>query len=270
VSVRILTDSSDIRSNSVLERVTNALVARSRIREGGEFQLAPDDARAFLDEALLRHNDSYTWDSLPPAERSAVMLLAWKTVLMVQATEVASYQFPVSDQQGSADPSSRFEKLMQMIAYLDQDYQTMCQDLDIGVKNSISMGRLIRPSRRTDTYVPWSWVEDPVPSTLTLLATGDGSIDLHWTEEEVCDFLEYRLYQSAEAGIIDRTTFNRTTASQTDPGVKAGISRIKTLSTKAYTSVRVEDLSHGVFYFVVATVSLNNRSGFSNELRVSL
>jgi len=265
-----LIDVSSVTGSSRLVNLTSRLVTRARVKELDEFEISSAEASTFLEEALLRHNPDYTWDTLPRAEEAPVMLLAWKDICLWRATQV-SLQFPVKGQQGEADPSIRFKYQMELAEKLGMEYDQVCEDLEIGAKvgETVTMGTLVSYDDLWDNITPLSIQEGPEASALSVAALNPpDSCDLVWSENTDTDFNAYYVYVSDEAGLEDLTTLNNPDA--TFKGVKDNAELLKTIKERHKTSIRISDLETGSWYFVVVTEDINGKIAVSDEVEAPL
>jgi len=263
-----LLDSASIQGQSVAELMVHLLTTRARIREGGEFGLSFGEARIFLEEAIQRHNDEYTWDTLPAKERPAVLLLAWKTVCFVRATEIGSHQFSVTGQQGSSNPAERFNYLMQLVEKLEKEYETLCDDIGVA-SDDVTVGTIIRVDKLTDWVIPYNQHTGPTASTLAVTASGATQVDLVWTQEAVPGFFRYSVFYDTSPGLEDLTTLNE--ANPTHYGITSSASLLSTITAIHKTALRVTDLEAGqLYYFVVQTMDSSKHVSLSNEVEIVL
>jgi len=265
-----LIDVSSVFGTSRLVNLTSRLVSRSRIKEQDEFEISSAEASTFLEEALLRHNPDYTWDTLPKEEEAPVILLAWKDVCMWRATQV-SLQFPVEGQQGRADPSARFDNIMKLVERLGEEYDQVCEDLEIGAKvgESVTMGTLVSYDDLWDHITPLSIQEGPEASSLSVAALNPpDSCDLVWSENTDTDFYSYKVYADNDSGLADATTLNDPDADY--KGVRNGAELLKTIKERHKTSIRISDLTSGSWFFVVVTEDINGKVAVSDEVEAPL
>ena len=257
-------DVSSVSGNARLENLISRLMTKSAVDESDEFKLSSAECGVLLEEALLRHDDSYTWDTLPRKEETPVLILAMKSIAIIRANKV-SKQYGVSGKRGSANPGERFDYQMRLAEFFGKDYAEEIQALGVG--SDVSMGTLSRFDPLQHAMVPLSQQEGPPSAVLTLSAQGSDSFDILWSEPNISDFYQYRVFYNTEPGLADLTTLNET--NPTNTGVDSDATLIATISERHKTALRVSNAEAGtVYYVLVVTADLNGKLSHSNELTV--
>lgn len=165
----IAVDGLDVSSSSGVEERTGVLVLAAVPDAGAVITVAGNRFRYFCDtdltlltqaavtQHLYNRNDSFgralTVSNLPVVEEYPVALLAAIEALYALATD-ASFDIDIIAPDGVNIPrSERYRQLMDMIQSRREQYQTLCEALNIGL-HKIEVFTFRRISRMTNRYIP--------------------------------------------------------------------------------------------------------------------
>ena len=227
-----------------------------------------DDA---LDEALRWHNPAYSFSELPIKEEYAVLLLAWRGMCLIKASQNADFVY-IGTSEGSLDKSQRVRNWGQMAEYLRQEYDGVCIDLGIGHggdEATIFTGTLLKTGKFTDAHVPDSLQPPPVAVTLSdPSSVTTTTAVLSWTEAKIRDFYSYTIYRHTVTGLKDMTTL--TTSGSKYKGVIDAATKVDTIYYKHLNTLKVTGLTTGTkYFFVIVVEDRNARIAVSNEVNAT-
>ena len=225
-----------------------------------------------LANALLQHNRSYTFASLPATEEEPVLLLAWAAVCYIRAGKVA----PENNAQGSngyaQDRETPFKKNMELAKSLMDRYTLLCTAFGLNTATTgIVVGTILSHNPVTDSLTPLHTA--PVPALVTVSAEvvedEDTSALLSWSitrlSEEYFDVMIF----TDEGTELMFQPWNIDSDSGI-PKVKNGARLLATISDPQQTVVKVEDMDRSVanrFLVVVRSGSL--KYAYGNEVTVA-
>lgn len=168
-SLAVFVDGADVSDDVEVEEHTGVLTFDSAPTEGDTISVAGTYYRYFTDSeldefvtnSLSQHAHNRTDEfgraitvaNLPVIEDYPVSILATIQALYTLATD-ASFDIDISTPDGVGIPrSERYRQIMEMIQTRRDQYNQLCQALNIGL-NRIEVFTFRRISRRTNRYVP--------------------------------------------------------------------------------------------------------------------
>ena len=168
-SLAVFVDGADVSNDVEVEEHTGVLTFDSAPTEGDSISVAgtyyryftDSELNEFIDDAVRQHAHNRTDEfgraitiaNLPVIEDYPVSILATIQALYTLATD-ASFDIDISTPDGVGIPrSERYRQIMEMIQTRREQYNQLCQALNIGL-NRIEVFTFRRISRRTNRYVP--------------------------------------------------------------------------------------------------------------------
>lgn len=271
-------------SDQVRDTLRNRLIGRAGISAQEEVNPHLSD---YLDEALEEHDTDYITPStgaadftlLPLREYQLVIILAWIRVCEFRASSAAPQPSLRGFGAGAAvgagfggDRDTPFNKNMKMVEYLRKQYDQLSAQLEedeeteIG-NGDITVGEFVRRDELLDVAVPLHVAPGLRAPTLSVAASGAGTVTLEWGETLSEYFSQIYVFRATSAGIYQ--SWNRDGASGVPLIASAAIKAFDTTDNIA-RGLKIESLAAGTHYFLLAVQDIGGNWTYSNEVSATV
>lgn len=229
------------------------------------------DLTVDIEEAIERHNSSYTADTLPDNEVQLVMLLAWAKICYRRAAKFAKEANSTGGQGFASDRTTPYNKCINLAEMLEKRYRASSDNLGITTSGtSIVVGSLVKFDTLINQITPRS--QGAPPNLRLFVAAGESVSDgdtiiLQWDTREYQNFDSFILFTTNDGNRIYELQNQHSATGY--PRVRDSAVKVITITDCLQRAIIISNIDKTVQNnFLMLNKSASERYSYSNELLI--